>query len=126
MRLKKLFSSDTLQQQNGENPTLYFNSEPVTSAPMTRAMKKLIHHKNAGQLAINVLCDLSKEHCAMCEWEQECSDNPLLFDPVYTRRKKRKTLLVHQQTVNVCKVQIKTGGASASSSNATRSSCKCT
>jgi hypothetical protein len=32
---------------------------------MTRALKKLIDHKNAAQLAINVLFDLSKKHCAI-------------------------------------------------------------
>jgi hypothetical protein len=36
---------------------------------MTREMKKLIDHKNAAQLAINVLCDLSKKYCAMCKWK---------------------------------------------------------
>jgi len=42
-------------------------------------MKKLLEQQNATNLAISVLCDLSKKHCSMCEWEQECSDNPLLF-----------------------------------------------
>jgi hypothetical protein len=49
-------------------------------------MKKLMDHENATQIAISVLCDLTKEHCNMCKWEQECSDNPLLFDPIYARQ----------------------------------------
>jgi len=49
---------------------------PKITDPVTRAMKKLMDHKNAAQLAINVLCNLSKQHCAMCEWEQDCSNNP--------------------------------------------------
>jgi hypothetical protein len=91
MRLKKFFSEKN--DYNTDNHTsankpenLDFNAEPKISRPMTRAMKKLIEHKNAAQLAINVLCDLSKTHCATCEWEQECSYNPLLFDPNFARQ----------------------------------------
>ena len=88
---------------------LDFNSEQNISRPMTRALKKLIDHKNATQLAINVLCDLSKKHCAMCEWEQECSDNPLLFDPVFARRyiNERKNWLINKQSMCAkCKLQL--------------------
>ena len=91
MRLTKFFSEKN--DSNTDNHTsanvpenLDFNAEPKISRPMTRAMKKLIEHKNAARLAINVLCDLSKKHCAMCEWEQECSYNPLLFDPNFARQ----------------------------------------
>ncbi len=88
MRLKKFFSdkSESLNDNEIVPETLDFNAEPKISGPMTRAMKKLLDHKNAAQLAINVLCNLSKKHCAMCEWEQECSDNPLLFDPNFARQ----------------------------------------
>jgi hypothetical protein len=53
--------------------------------PITRAMKKPLEQQKATELAISVLCDLTKEHCSMCEWEQDCSDNLLLFDPVFAR-----------------------------------------
>ena len=75
---------------------------------MTRAMKKLLDHKNAAQLAINVLCDLSKKHCTMCEWEQECSDNPLLFDPNFAKQfiKERQSWLINKQSICAkCKLQ---------------------
>jgi hypothetical protein len=74
MHLKKFFASPS--QTNSENDItseiLDFNSEPRMTGPVTLAIKRLIDHKNAAQFAINVLCDLSKQHCAMCEWEQEC------------------------------------------------------
>ncbi len=79
------------------------------SRPMTRALKKLIDHKNAAQLAINVLCDLSKKHCAMCEWEQECSDKPLLFNPNFARQyiKERQSWLINKQSMCAkCKLQL--------------------
>jgi hypothetical protein len=53
---------------------------------MTKAMKKLIDYENAAQMVRNVLCDLSKKHCAMSEWEHDCSDNPLLLHPVFARK----------------------------------------
>jgi hypothetical protein len=49
-------------------------------------MKKLIQQKDAAQWAINMLCHLTKKHCYICEWEQECSDNPLLLNPMLARR----------------------------------------
>jgi hypothetical protein len=68
-------------------------------------MKKLMDHKNAVQLAINVLCDLSKQHCAICGWEQECSDNPLLFDPIFARQYMK--VVAHQQSACAkCKLQL--------------------
>jgi hypothetical protein len=76
---------------------------------MTRALKKLIDHKNAAQLAINVLCDLSKKHCTMCEWEQECSDNPLLFNPNFARQyiNVRQSWLINKQSMCAkCKLQL--------------------
>jgi hypothetical protein len=86
MRLKKFFAPNS-QDSNSESDTkqndLDFKSEPKITGPITRAMKKLLQQKEATELAISVLCDLSKKHCSMCEWEQEFSDNPLLFDPVF-------------------------------------------
>ncbi len=70
--------------------------------------KKLLQQKEATELAINVLCDLSKKHCSSCEWEQEFSDNPLLFDPVFARRyiAERKSWLVNKQSMCArCKFQ---------------------
>jgi hypothetical protein len=114
MRLKKFFSdkSDTQIDNNNQNvipETMDFNAEPKISGQMTRAMKKLLDHKNAAQLAINVLCDLSKKHCAVCEWEQECSDNPLLFDPNFARQfiKERQSWLINKQSMCAkCKLQL--------------------
>ncbi len=76
MCLKKFFADKNDSQNDSDSEkvipdNLDFNAEPKISGPMTRAMKKLLDHKNAAQLAINVLCGLSKKHCAMCEWEQE-------------------------------------------------------
>jgi hypothetical protein len=37
----------------------------------------------------------------MCEWEQECSDNPLLFDPNFARQfiKERQSFLINKQSM---------------------------
>jgi hypothetical protein len=72
-------------------------------------MKKLMQQKDAAEFAINVLCDLTKQHSSMCEWEQECSDNPLLFDPVFARRytNERKSWLINKQSMCAkCKLQL--------------------
>jgi hypothetical protein len=72
-------------------------------------MKKLLEQQNATNLAITVLCDLSKKHCSMCEWEQECSDNPLLFDPLFARQyiKERQSWLINKQSMCAkCKLQL--------------------
>ncbi len=58
---------------------------------------------------INVLCDLTKQHCSLCEWEQECSDNPLLFDPVFVRRyiNERNNWFFNKQSMcTKCKLQL--------------------
>jgi hypothetical protein len=71
-------------------------------------MKKLLQQKEATEMAINILCELSKKHCSSCEWEQEFSDNPLLFDPVFARRyiAERKSWLVNRQSMCArCKLQ---------------------
>jgi hypothetical protein len=104
MRLKKFFSdnkSESSHSEKSDEENLDFNSEQNISRPMTRALRKLIDHKNAAQLTINVLCDLSKKHCAMCEWEQECSDNPLLFNPNFARQyiKERQSWLINKQSM---------------------------
>jgi hypothetical protein len=73
MHLKKFFSvPNDLNSEKDTQPEKHdFNGEPKITGPVTRAMKKPMDHKNAAQLAINALCDLSKKHCPMCEWEQE-------------------------------------------------------
>ncbi len=89
MRIKIFFKSEN---SNNDNKTvsgsdeLNFNAKAEFTGPVTRAMKKLLEQQNATNLAISVLCDLSKTHCSMCEWEQECSDNPLLFNPIFARQ----------------------------------------
>ncbi len=110
MRLKKFLAPT--KDNDGESDTqpndLDFKSEPKITGPITRAMKKLLQQKEATEMAINVLCDLSKKHCSSCEWEQEFSDNPLLFDPVFARRyiAERKSWLVNKQSMCArCKFQ---------------------
>jgi hypothetical protein len=104
MRLKKFFAPNT-QNSNSETDTrqsdLDFKSEPKITGPVTRAMKKLMQQKEATEMAISVLCDLSKKHCSMYEWEQEFSDNPLLFDPVFAKRyiAERKSWLINKQSM---------------------------
>jgi hypothetical protein len=111
MRLKKFFvPSDPNTNTDAENcqSDLDFKSEPKITGPVTRAMKKLLQQKEATDMAISVLCDLSKTHCSICKWEQEFSDNPLLFDPVFAKCyiAERKSWLINKQsTINVRQVQ---------------------
>jgi hypothetical protein len=45
----------------------------------------------------------------MCEWEQECSDNPLLFDPIFARQyiKERQSWLINKQSMCAkCELQL--------------------
>ncbi len=62
MRLKKFFapSKDSNGESQAEQSDLDFNSEPKISGPVTRAMKKLMQQKDAAELAISILCDLTK------------------------------------------------------------------
>jgi len=105
MRLKKFFApSDPIT----EGAASTHKDAPKITGPVTRAMKKLLLQKEATEMAINVLCDLSKKHCSMCEWEQEFSDNPLLFDPVFAKRyiSERKSWLINKQSMCArCKLQ---------------------
>jgi hypothetical protein len=103
IRLKKFFAPTKTNDSESDikQTDLDFKSEPKISWPITRAMKKLMQQKETTQLAINVLCDLSKKHCSSCEWEQEFSDNPLLFDPVFAKRyiAERNSWLVNKQSM---------------------------
>jgi hypothetical protein len=88
---------------------LDFKREPKITGPITRAMKKLMEQKHAAQLAINVLCDLTKKHCSMCKWEQDCSDNPLLLDPIFAHQfiKECQSWLINKQSMCAkCKLQL--------------------
>jgi hypothetical protein len=110
MRLKKFFAPPdaTPEGANTTDSDLNFKDAPKITGPVTRAMKKLLLQKEATEMAINVLCDLSKKHCSMCEWEQEFSDNPLLFDPVFAKRyiAERKSWLINKQSMCArCKLQ---------------------
>jgi hypothetical protein len=110
MRLKKFFAPppSTTEAADSNNSDLNFKEAPKITGPVKRAMKKLLLQKEATEMAINVLCDLSKKHCSMCEWEQEFSDNPLLFDPVFAKRyiAERKSWLIHKQSMCArCKLQ---------------------
>jgi len=111
MRLKKLFAPapDSSSNKDANHSDLDFKSEPKMSGPVTLAMKKLMQQKDVAEFAINVLCDLTKQHCSMCEWEQECSDNPLLFDPVFARHYiiERKNWLINKQSMCAkCNLQL--------------------
>ncbi len=110
MRLKKFFAP-TNNQPDGTTNTeseLNFKDVPKITGPVTRAMRKFLLQKEATEMAINMLCDPSKKHCSMCEWEQEFSDNPLLFDPVFAKRyiAERKSWLINKQSMCArCKLQ---------------------
>ncbi len=111
MRLKKFFAptTDSKGEHDAQHIDLDFQSDPKISGPVTCAMKKLMQQKDATDLAINILCVLTKQHCSMCEWEQECSDNPLLFDPIFASRyiKERKNWLINKQSMCAkCKLQL--------------------
>jgi hypothetical protein len=110
MHLKKFFAPNTKQSESEtdtQQSDLDFKIEPKITGPVTRAMKKLLQQKEATEMAISVLCDLSKKHCSMCEWEQEFSDNPLLFDPVFAKRYCRtNNWLINKQSMCArCKLQ---------------------
>jgi len=69
MRIKKFFKSDNSDTQNktvSGSDELNFNSKAEFTGPVTRAIKRLLEQQNATNLAISVLCDLSKKHCSMC------------------------------------------------------------
>jgi len=113
MRIKKFYKQpETTDNENktvSGSDNLNFNSNAQFTGPVTRAMKKLLEQQNATNLAISVLCDLSKKHCSMCEWEQECSDNPLLFNPNFARQyiAERKSWLINKQSMCAkCKLQL--------------------
>jgi hypothetical protein len=110
MRLKKFFAPtpDNTNSSNDTESELNFKDAPKITGPVTRAMKKLLLQKEATEMTINVLCDLSKKHCSMCEWEQEFSNNPLLFDPVFVKCyiAERKSWLINKQSMCArCKLQ---------------------
>ena len=110
MHLKKFFTSanETSSEQT-TSEELNFKAEPQITDSVTCAIKKLMDHKNIAPLSIGVLCDLSKQHCAMCESEQECSDNPLLFNPVFVRQyiQEYKPRQINKQSVcTKCKLQL--------------------
>jgi len=74
---------------------------------MTRVLKKLIDHKNSVQLAINVLCDLSKSIAPCVNGNKNIrSDNPLLFNPNFARQyiKERQSWLINKQSK--CNLQL--------------------
>jgi hypothetical protein len=65
----KKFIKQSEQNADNENETVSgsnnFNSKSEFSGPVTRAMKKPLEQQNATNLAISVLCDLSK-NIALC------------------------------------------------------------
>jgi hypothetical protein len=96
--LKKLFAPPT--DTNDNNPMksdLDFNNDPKITGPMTRAMKKLLDHKNAAHLGINLLCDLTIMHCTMCEWEQDCYDTAIERSHFCSTIHKRKMHMAHKK-----------------------------
>jgi hypothetical protein len=114
MRIKKFFKQpeDTTDIENktvSGSDNFNFNAHSEFTGPVTHAMTKLLEQQKATNLAISILCDLSKRHCSMCEWEQECSDNPLLFNPIFVRQyiAERKSRLINKQSMCAkCKLQL--------------------
>jgi hypothetical protein len=109
MCIKKFFKPASAGKTVSEQSDLNFKGEPKITGPITRAMKKLLDQQRATELAISVLCDLSKTHCSMCEWEQECSDNPQLFDQTFACQynKECRSWLINKQLICAkCKSQI--------------------
>jgi hypothetical protein len=62
---------------------LDFNSDAKFSSSITRALQTQIKLKNALQLAINAICDLTKTRFTICEWEKEICDNQQLLNPKF-------------------------------------------
>jgi hypothetical protein len=65
MCIKKFFKPASESETVSEKSELNFNIEQKITGPITRAMKKLLEQKNATELAISILCDLTKEHCSV-------------------------------------------------------------
>jgi hypothetical protein len=65
MWLKKFFvpPANSNNDTDTQHIELDFKSEPKITGPVTRTMKKLIQQKEATEMAISILCDLSKQHC---------------------------------------------------------------
>jgi hypothetical protein len=108
MRLKKFFAPQTDETDGATSTESDLNFKDMPKIPVTRVMKKLLLQKEATEMAINLLCGLSKKHCSMCEWEQKFSDNPLLFYPVFAKLyiAERKSRLINKQSIcGRCKLQ---------------------
>jgi hypothetical protein len=101
MSINKIFKPASNDEPVSLQSDLNFRSEPKITGPIRRAMKKLLEQQKATELAISVLCDVSKTHCSMCKWEQECSDNPLLFDQAFARQFfiEQKSWLINKQSM---------------------------
>jgi hypothetical protein len=109
MCIKKFFPPSPNSETVSENNDLNFKSIPKITGLITRAMKKLLEQQKATEMVINVLCDLSKKHYSMCKWEQECSDNRLLFDPAFAHQyiKECKSWPINKQSMCAkCKFQL--------------------
>jgi hypothetical protein len=107
--IKKNFQPLPKSETVSENNDLNIKSEPKITGPIMRAMKKLMEQQKATELAISFLCDLTKEHCSMCEWEHDCSDNPLLLDPVFARcyiSERCSWFIYRQTTCAKCKLKL--------------------
>ncbi len=63
MRIKKFFKPASDGETVSEQSDLNFKGEPKITGPITRAMKKWLDQQKETELAISVLCDLSKTHC---------------------------------------------------------------
>ena len=101
MRIKKFFKPGDKSETVSNQSDLNFKDEPKFTGPVTRAMKKLLEQQKTTNLVISVLCVLTKTHCSTCEKEQECSDNPLLFNPDFACQfiKERKSWLINKQSM---------------------------
>ncbi len=67
------------------------------------------YSSNKTLLILQLVSYVIYQQSSMCEWEQECSDNPLLFNPIFARQyiKERQSWLINKQPIcEKCKLHI--------------------
>jgi len=108
MRLKMFFSApdENNSDESNVHDTLDFTSAPKHAGPVTRAMKKLKDHKNAAQLAINVLCDLSKKHCAIANGNKNVQTIHCYLTQCLHIKECQSWLINKQSVCAKCKLQL--------------------
>jgi hypothetical protein len=94
MRLKKFFAPTATSTGNTDTQhiDLEFRNEPKITGPVTHAMKYLMQQKDAIELAISVLCDLTKQLVLCASGNKNvqailCCLTLFLPDTTFTREK---------------------------------------